>query len=161
MYRFINWFTSSVLLPLVPMGGVWLIKGIESGSFAIANINGADLLFASAMVCVISLIRLKKLTNKDLLEGLVSIFSFGLVVSIVLFAWSLVYQVQADLAFFNFFKLTSEALAAGGDVKLALGSIDPLSYNDKIDTFRIIGFIVVSVVVPTATIFNFTYDLDK
>ncbi|NOI94718.1 hypothetical protein [Vibrio sp. T3Y01] len=161
MYRFINWFTSSVALPLIPMAGVWLIKGVESGTFSVSNVNGTDLLFASAMVCVISLIKLKNVSNKELLEGLTNIFSFGLVVSMVLFAWSLVYQVQADLTLQSFFDLVSKALNDGADVKAIANAIDPLSYNNKIEAFRLIGFIVIAVVVPTSIVFTFTYDLDK
>ncbi|KAB7690237.1 hypothetical protein [Plesiomonas shigelloides] len=161
MYRFINWFTSSVALPLIPMAGVWLIKGVESGTFTVSNINGSDLLFASAMVCVISLIKLKNVADKELLEGLTNIFSFGLVVSMVLFAWSLVYQVQADLSIQSFFDLVTKALNDGTDIKAVASSIDPLSYNSKIEAFRLIGFIVTIVVVPTSIIFTFTYDLDK
>ncbi|WP_429165706.1 hypothetical protein [Aeromonas rivipollensis] len=161
MYRFINWFTSSVALPLVPMIGVWLIKGVETGAFSISNINGSDLLFSSAMICVISLVRLKNVTSKELLEGLTTIFSFGLVISMVLFSWALVYQVQADLVFLDFFNITSKSLKDGVDVKVALDSLNPLSYSSKIDTFRLIGFIVILVVVPIAIIITFTYDLDK
>ncbi|MBU2971351.1 hypothetical protein KO527_18580 [Pseudoalteromonas sp. C2R02] len=161
MYRFINWLTTSLALPLVPMFGVWLLKGIEKGSFSTDSINGTDLLFASAMICVISLIRLKKVANKDLLEGLTNIISFGLVVSMVLFAWSLVYLVQADITLTNYFSVASKAITDGTDVKKALGAIDPLSYNNKIETFRVIGFIVMAVVVPTSILFNYKYDLDK
>lgn len=161
MYRFINWFISSVALPLVPMIGVWLIKGVETGVFSISNINGSDLLFSSAMICVISLVRLKNVTNKELLEGLTNIFLFGLVISMVLFSWALVYQVQADLMFLEFFNITSKSLKDGVDVKTVLDSLNPLSYSSKIEDFRIIGLIVILAVVPIAITITFTYDLDK
>lgn len=161
MYRFINWFTSTVALPLIPMIVVWLLKGIEAGTLSFSNVNGSDLLFASAMVCVISLVKLKNAASKELLEGLTNIFSFGLVVSMVLFTLSVVYQVQADLALQRFFYATLKALENGKDVQSAINSINPMGYNSKLDIFRILGFVVIAMVVPTSIGLTFTYNLDK
>ena len=162
MSRFFIWFSSSVIFPLIPMGVVWFLKGLETGNFSFSNIAGSDLLFASAMVCVITLIRLRNISNnKDLQDSLASVFLASLFVTLIGFTLALVYQVQGDLLLLKHFKVVKEALSNGADVQVALNGIDPSTADSKVAFFRFGGLILGAIVFFTAAICNFKYNLDK
>lgn len=144
------------------MGVVWFLKGLETGNFSFSNIAGSDLLFASAMVCVITLIRLRNISNnKDLQDSLASVFLASLFITLIGFTLALVYQVQGDLLLLKHFKVVKETLSHGADVQVALNGIDPSTADSKVAFFRLGGLILGAIVFSTAAICNFKYNLDK
>lgn len=162
MSRIFIWFSSSIIFPLTPMGVVWFLKGLETGDFSFSNIAGSDLLFASAMVCVITLIRLRNISNnKELQDSLASIFLAGLFFTLIGFTLALVYQVQGDLLLLKYFQVVHEALNNSHDVQTAINGINPTSADSKVAFFRLGGLLLGMIVFITAAICNFKYNLDK
>ncbi|EIV8469703.1 hypothetical protein MA794_004443 [Vibrio vulnificus] len=162
MSRFFIWFSSSIIFPLTPMGVVWFLKGLETDNFSFSNIAGSDLLFASAMVCVITLIRLRNVSNnKELQESLASVFLAGLIFTLIGFTLALVYQVQGDLLLLKHFKVVQEALSKSTDVRTAIHGIDPSIGDSKVAFFRFWGLVLGVIVFVTAATCNFKYNLDK
>ncbi|WP_429234836.1 hypothetical protein [Aeromonas salmonicida] len=162
MFRIINWLASGVLFPLTPMLAVWFLKGLESGHYTFSNVSATDLAFATAMICVVSIIRVKNLgSDPQLQESMSNIFSFGLIICLILFTASLLYQIQADALLVKYYKVVSESMKNGGDIKLAANGIVPTEHDDKIGTFRIINAFFSFTTVITALFCNFKYDLDR
>lgn len=162
MVRFINWLASSVLFPLMPMGAVWFFKGLESGSYSFSNLSGTDLAFATAMICVVSIVRVKNVGNdQQLQEGMSNIFSLGLVICLILFTSALLYQVQAENLVTNFYVAVNESLKNGSDVAIAVKGIAPEIHKEKLETFRAINSIFAGIIVLIALFCNFKYDLDR
>jgi hypothetical protein len=162
MLRLVNWLANGVLFPLLPMLAVWFFKGLEKGSYEFANISATDLAFATAMICVVSIVRVKSLgNNPQLQETLSSMFSFGLAICLILFTAALLYQVQAETQFEKFYIVASESIINGTDVDIAVAGIDPTEHNGKIDTFRAVSAFFAGITVIAALICNFKYDLDR
>lgn len=162
MLRFVNWLANGVLFPLLPMLAVWFFKGLESGSYEFANMSATDLAFATAMICVVSIVRGKNLANNpQLQESLSNMFSFGLAICLILFTAALLYQVQAETLFEKFYVVASESIKNGTDVKAAVSGIEPTEHNEKIDTFRAVNAVFAGITVIAALICNFKYDLDR
>lgn len=162
MLRLINWFANSVIFPLVPMLAVWALRGIETGSYAYSNISGTDLAFATAMICVISIVRVKNVgSDPQLQEGLSNVFSIGLVFCLLLFATALLYQVQSETIMSTFYSTVVESIKSNQDVALSIKGINPDVHNDKISLFREVASILSVVIVATALLCNFKYDLDR
>lgn len=159
MLRFLNWLANGVLFPLLPMLAVWFFKGLETGGYHFSNMSATDLAFATAMICVVSIVRVKNLSNNpQLQETLSNIFSFGLAICLILFTAALLYQVQAETLFEKFYAIASESIKSGSDVKAAVSGIDPTEHDDKIGTFRAVNGIFAGITVIAALFCNFKYD---
>lgn len=162
MLRFVNWLANGVLFPLLPMLAVWFFKGLETSSYKFSNMSATDLAFATAMICVVSIVRVKNIgNNPQLQESLSNMFSFGLALCLILFTAALLYQVQAETLFERFYVVASESIKSGSDVKTAVSGIDPKEHSAKIDTFRAVNAIFAGITVIAALICNFKYDLDR
>ncbi len=143
------------------MLATWLFRGLESGNFAFSNLSPTDLMFASSMVCVLSMARLKNINNnKDLQEGLSNLFSFGLILCFSVFIAALLYQVQADTLLTEFYMAVKNSIQSNTDVVKAVANIDPTMHNDKMDLFRWTAICLSILVIGTALLCNFKYNLD-
>ncbi|WP_444926411.1 hypothetical protein ACJJI4_21450 [Microbulbifer sp. TRSA002] len=162
MFRLINWLANGVLFPLTPMLAVWFFKGLETGSYKFSNLSATDLAFATAMICVVSIVRIKNLGNDPYLqESMSNIFSVGLVGCLILFTAALLYQVQAETLLEQYYNLASESIKNGNDVKAAVNGIVPTEHDKKIDTFRVVNAVFACITVIAALFCNFKYDLDR
>lgn len=162
MLRLINWLANSVIFPLVPMIAVWALRGVETGIYKFSNISGTDLAFATSMVCVISLVRVKNVGNDpQLQDALSNIFSIGLSICLVLFAITLLYQVQAEVVMQNFYGVVIDSIKNQQDIAQSIQGINPDLHDSKLDLFRNVAFTLSIIIVASALLCNFKYDLDR
>lgn len=162
MIRAINWLASCVMFPLIPMIAIWLFKGLETSKYSFTNVSGTDLAFATAMICVVSIIRVKNVGSDPRLQDAISnIFSLGLMFSLILFTAALLYQVQTDHLMQSFYDTVSDGIKNKVDITAAAQSINPTINEEKINTFRIINAVYAGIIVITALICNYKYDMDR
>lgn len=160
--RLIKWLSNSVLFPLFPMLVTWFFKGVETNNYVFSNVSGTDLAFATAMICIVSIVKVRNVgSDPQLQETISTIFSVGLCFSLILFTATLLYQIQSDVIMSKFYSEISKNINQCNNLVSIVRDINPNIHSKKLETFRAINALYAFLIVITAIFCNYKYNLDR
>jgi hypothetical protein len=155
------WILKHVLLPLSPLIIGATARGVQQGALSFDLISPAELGFSMAMLNLMMSMNASRLTNPDLRQALVSIFQLGVIIFLVLFAWSVYVEADINSRLKAVYTLMEGRLATGG----AIGKdqiTDTIRKNDEIlDRLRLLTLCLAVVVLPLTIFSNKKYELEK
>lgn len=96
MTQFFAWLARTVLLPLLPAIVGTVMRSVYSDEWILASIDSGELAFSVALIGVIALSSVNRLTDKALRDALSPVFVLILAVALCLFAGSLLMKVFHD-----------------------------------------------------------------
>ena len=91
------WIVKHIVLPLAPFFIGGLIRIMYSGQPRLEAVSPGELTFSMAVLSLLMSSKTSQLANAHLRETLTSLFQFGVIVFLALFAWSVL--VEVDIAY--------------------------------------------------------------
>lgn len=150
-----GWVAKNVVLPLAPFVVGAAVRWAHLGEASLEVVNPAELSFSVAMVCLLVMSSASRLPNPHLRDAIGSIFGFGLVIMVALFAGVVFLEVELQSALLRVY----EHARAGG---VGVGSFSPEAYDIYFATFERLRNLILwvcAVVLPAAVVSNHRYQL--
>lgn len=155
------WILKHVLLPLSPLILGATARGVQQGELSFALISPAELGFSMAMLSLMVSMNASRLTNPDLRQALVSTFQLGVIVFLVLFAWSVYVETDITSTLRVAYTLMEEKANTG--VVIGKSEIpDTIHKNEEIlNRLRWLIFVLAVIVLPLTIYSNKKYELEE
>ena len=156
-----GWILKHVLLPLSPLILGATARGVQQGDVSFGLISPAELGFSMAMLSLMVSMNASRISNPDLRHALVTTFQLGVIVFLVLFAWSVYVETDITATLHSAFSILENKATSG--TTLAVSDVpDSIHKNENIlNRLRWIIFILTLIVLPLTIYSNKKYELEE
>lgn len=155
------WILKHVLLPLLPLILGATARGVQQGEVAFSLVSPAELGFSMAMLSLMVSMNASRLTNPDLRQALVNTFQLGVIVFLVLFAWSVYVETDINATLRSAYLLLEQKVSSGGVIN---ANEVPNTIRKNEEIFNRLRWLIVSltlIVLPLTIYSNIKYELEE